>query len=65
MVQGLGFKGNSAQNATPPFFNMVEAGILDQNLFSVWLNPALDAPSAGELIFGGVNETRYSGELTR
>ena len=62
-MQGLGFQANSAQNATPPFLNMVQANQLDSNEFSIWLNPDLAADNAGELVFGGVNPVRFTGDL--
>ena len=62
-LQGLAFPGNSAQGVTPPFFNMVQGGLLDSNIFSVWLNPNLAADNAGELVLGGINTLRYSGTL--
>lgn len=62
-MQGLAFEALSSQNATPPFFNMLQAHQLDSNEFSVWLNPDLAADNAGEIVFGGVNSARYSGQL--
>lgn len=64
-AQGLGFPNNSAQHALPPFFNMIQENLLDQNMFSVWLNPDLAAADAGEVTFGGLDPSRFSGNLTR
>ncbi|KAK9861936.1 hypothetical protein WJX84_010636 [Apatococcus fuscideae] len=61
---GLGFPNNSALNSTPPFFNMIQEGKLQQNVFSVWLNPDLAALDAGEITIGGLNHSRFSGNLT-
>ena len=63
-VQGLGFPNNSAQHATPPVFNMIWEGLLEQPMFSVWLNPDLAAARAGEVEFGGLNPSRFSGTMT-
>ena len=64
-AQGLGFPNNSAQNVTTPFFRMVQEWQLAQNMFSVWLNPDPDADDAGEIVFGGLNPSRFTGTLTR
>ena len=63
-AQGLGFPNNSAQNATPPFFNKILEGLLEQPMFSVRLNPDLAAAHAGEIEFGSLNPARFSGSVT-
>lgn len=62
-MQGLGFPNISADGATPPFFNMVNQGLLTNQQFSLWLNPNQSANAAGELTFGGVNHAHYTGQL--
>lgn len=42
---------------------MVNRKLLDINQFSIWLNPTGSNAVAGEIMFGGVNPARYSGEL--
>ena len=42
---------------------MVNRKLLDNNQFSVWLNPNETALNAGEVVFGGINQARYSGTL--
>ena len=64
-VQGLGLPGLSEQRVVPPFFNMVRTGLLDSPVFSIWLNANLSGSShpAGELLFGGVDKRRYTGQM--
>ena len=62
--QGLAFPNISTAGVVPPFFNMVERGLLQQNLFSLWLNPNQTSVAAGELVFGGINAANFTGALT-
>ncbi len=64
-VQGLAFQPLSKLGVTPPFFNMEREGLLDWSGFSLWLNPDIHRPAApaGELIFGGADPSRYSGQI--
>ncbi|KAK9863405.1 hypothetical protein WJX84_001676 [Apatococcus fuscideae] len=48
---------------SPPFWNMVNRKLLNNNQFSVWLNPNESALNAGEVVFGGINSNRYTGTL--
>lgn len=59
----MAFPSVSEQGVTPPYFNMVQQQLLANAQFSIWLNPDVNALDAGELMFGGVNEERFSGEL--
>ena len=63
-AQGLGFQDLSSTGALPPFLNAVQEGLLSQPLFSLWLNPSPGAEPAGELTFGVVDSTKYTGQLT-
>ncbi|BDA43815.1 Cathepsin E [Coccomyxa sp. Obi] len=62
---GLGFPALSKQGVLPPFINMLQENLLDAPEFSIWLNKDLSNGMfpAGELLFGGINHTRYSGNL--
>ena len=63
-MQGLAFPqiANEA-GGSPPFWNMVNRKLLNNNQFSVWLNPNESALNAGEVVFGGINSNRYTGTL--
>jgi len=64
-MQGLAFQGLSKLAVTPPFFSMMKEGLVDWDGFSLWLNPNTKNPTApaGELIFGGADTRRYSGQI--
>ena len=63
MVQGLGFPSLSNLKTVPVFFNMIDNGFLDAPTFGLYLNPNPTAEPAGEIIFGGVNQTYFAGDL--
>lgn len=64
-TQGLGFPALSKQGVMPPFFNMLQQGLLNAPEFSIWLNRDIREGvfPAGEILLGGINPARYSGEL--
>ena len=64
-MQGLAFQPLSKLGVPPPFFSMQREGLLDWSGFSLWLNPNIlsQGAPAGELIFGGSDPDRYSGQI--
>lgn len=64
-MQGLAFQPLSKLGVPPPFFSMQREGLLDWSGFSLWLNPNTQSQTApaGELIFGGADPNRYSGQM--
>ncbi|XP_060667815.1 aspartic proteinase [Ziziphus jujuba] len=63
-ILGLGFQEISVGNATPVWYNMVEQGLVNDEVFSFWLNRDPDANVGGEIVFGGVDENHYKGKHT-
>jgi hypothetical protein len=61
--QGLGFPAISKTATRPPFFNMVDRGLLDHDLFAIYINPNEGDEPAGELRIGGVNPSLFSGQI--
>ena len=57
-VNNNGPFANILQN---PFHSMVSQGLLDRNVFGLKLSRGVDDP--GEIMFGGINEDLYEGEL--
>ena len=47
------------------FFSMVAQKTLTQDLFAIWLRPDPRREPAGEMTFGGINRSRFQGELRR
>ncbi|ORE09410.1 endopeptidase [Rhizopus microsporus var. microsporus] len=64
-ILGLGYDTISVKHTVPPFYHMVDRDLVDEPLFSFWLNDANkgDEDNGGELIFGGVNKDHYEGDI--
>lgn len=67
-ILGIGYTTNEAQSANngdKPYQNLpaqlVADGVISSNAYSLWLND-LDA-SKGSLLFGGVDQDKYDGDL--
>jgi len=58
---GLGFKSISQYNIPTPFEAMVERKLVDEAVFAFYLQR--DASLQGELVFGGIDHSHYTGEL--
>ena len=61
-ILGLGYDSISVNHITPPFYSMINKGLIDQKVFSFRLGSSEE--DGGEAIFGGVDESAYSGEIT-
>lgn len=69
-ILGLGYpqltsaasKGGKGYN--PFVFNLVEQNLISQHIFSVYMNNANEDGWAGEVIFGGVDDSKFSGNIT-
>lgn len=60
---GLAFESISSSDAVAPFYNMIEKGLIDEPVFSFWLNKNQDSNIGGELYFGGTNPNYYIGDI--
>ncbi|CAK9188155.1 unnamed protein product [Ilex paraguariensis] len=63
-IFGLGFQEISVGDAVPVWYNMVEQGLVNEEVFSFWLNRDLEAKEGGELVFGGVDPKHFKGKHT-
>ncbi|KAJ3143096.1 Vacuolar protease A [Physocladia obscura] len=68
-ILGLAYDTIAVQKVVPPFYAMVNLTLLvkqklvDAPLFSAWLGDNADGEEGGEIIFGAIDETRYTGPL--
>eukprot|EP01112_Ceratiomyxa_fruticulosa_P011397 TRINITY_DN3089_c0_g1_i1.p1 TRINITY_DN3089_c0_g1~~TRINITY_DN3089_c0_g1_i1.p1 ORF type:complete len:414 (+),score=76.76 TRINITY_DN3089_c0_g1_i1:64-1242(+) len=61
-ILGLAFETISVDGVVPPFYNMIPQ--LPEALFAFWLDRNLGGENGGELSFGAVDPTRYTGDFT-
>jgi len=61
-ILGLGYDTISVNHMTPPFYHMVNKGLLDQPVFSFRLGSSED--DGGEAVFGGIDDSAYTGKIT-
>ena len=60
-IFGLAFRSISEDNVDPPFYVFEQDGILNQDLFSFYLQS--DDKQDGELLIGDIDTSHYSGDL--
>ena len=61
-LQGMGFPEIAVTGALPPFQNMLQAGVIEEPVFSFWLNRDVGGQLGGELTLGGVDPDHFKGE---
>ncbi|KAG1768779.1 Asp-domain-containing protein [Suillus placidus] len=60
-ILGLGYKTHSHKDIIPPFYNMVDKGLILKLVFSFRFGRS--EVDAGEVTFGGINSTAYTGDI--
>lgn len=64
-ILGLGFDTISVNKIVPPFYNMIDQGLLDEPVFAFYLGDTNNGEGdESEAIFGGVNKDHYTGKIT-
>ncbi|KAG5637376.1 hypothetical protein H0H81_004801, partial [Sphagnurus paluster] len=61
-ILGLGYDTIAVNHITPPFYHMVNKGLIDEPVFSFRVGSSED--DAGEAVFGGIDHDAYTGEIT-
>ncbi|OCK82776.1 aspartyl proteinase [Lepidopterella palustris CBS 459.81] len=64
-IMGLGYDTISVNGIVPPFYNMLDQGLLDDPVFAFYLSDTNDQGAESEATFGGINKAHYTGELTK
>ena len=60
-ILGLAYDTISVNHITPPFYSMINQGLLDEPVFSFRIGSSEE--DGGEAIFGGVDSTAFIGKL--
>ncbi|TAQ87633.1 hypothetical protein B7494_g4061 [Chlorociboria aeruginascens] len=64
-ILGLGYDTISVNKIVPPFYSMVDQGLLDEPKFAFYLGDTANGDDDdSEAIFGGVNTAHYTGDIT-
>jgi len=63
-ILGLGYDSISVNKIVPPFYSMINQGLLDEPVFAFYLGSSDAEGDESEAVFGGVNEDHYTGKLT-
>lgn len=64
-ILGLGFDRISVNHVQPPFYSMVEQGLLDAPVFAFYLNRNEEEGTESEVVFGGVDKKHYTGDMVK
>lgn len=63
-ILGLGYDTISVNKVVPPFYNMVNQGLLDEPVFAFYLGDSNTEGDESEATFGGVNTDHFTGKMT-
>ncbi|KAI9052407.1 hypothetical protein LZ554_003755 [Drepanopeziza brunnea f. sp. 'monogermtubi'] len=64
-ILGLGYDTISVNKIPPPFYNMVNQGLLDEPVFAFYLGSTDNGEEdQSEAIFGGINKDHFTGKIT-
>lgn len=64
-ILGLAYQSIAEDGVLPPVQNMIRQKLITEPIFSVWMKTTLsDGEVGGEIIFGGVDTTKYTGDFT-
>ncbi|KAF8639980.1 hypothetical protein AX17_001226 [Amanita inopinata Kibby_2008] len=61
-ILGLAYDTISVNRITPPFYNMINQGLLDEPVFSFRVGSS--DVDGGEAVFGGIDTDAYKGKIT-
>ncbi|KAK9777619.1 putative Peptidase A1 domain-containing protein [Seiridium cardinale] len=62
-ILGMGFDRLSVNGIVPPFYQMVNQGLIDEAVFAFYLSSE-NGDDSSEVVFGGVDKDHYTGKIT-
>ena len=60
-ILGLAYDTIAVNHITPPFYEFVNQGLLDQPVFSFRIGDGEE--DGGEAVFGGIDDSHYTGKI--
>ncbi|XP_043283158.1 uncharacterized protein [Venturia canescens] len=63
-IVGLGFNALSVEGTIPFFYNLIKQAIVDEQVFTFYMNRDPTTEKAGKLILGGTDRSNAKGNLT-
>jgi saccharopepsin len=63
-ILGLGYDTISVNKIVPPFYNMIDQGLVDEPVFAFYLSDTNEG-SESVATFGGIDKGHYTGELVK
>ncbi|MCJ1312129.1 Vacuolar protease A [Agyrium rufum] len=64
-IMGLGYDTISVNKIPPPFYNMIDQGLLDEPVFAFYLGSTANEGDDSVATFGGVDKSHYTGKMTK
>lgn len=64
-IMGLGYDTISVNKIVPPFYNMIDQGLLDAPVFAFYLGDTNKDGEESVATFGGIDTDHYTGKLTK
>jgi saccharopepsin len=61
-ILGLAYDTISVNHITPPFYNMINQGLIDEPVFSFRVGSSEE--DGGEAVFGGIDDSAYRGKIS-
>ncbi|KAF9288210.1 Vacuolar protease A [Mortierella alpina] len=62
-IFGLGYDSHAFPGTVPPLYNLIRHNVIDDPIFSFYLTHSGHDGEGGEMMLGGVDPTRFTGEL--